>query len=108
MNLSFVRPDSVFPNINKFTCHNQDCELPSDQCPINIAIQANQRASVCVYVEVLFNGTQKSPLLLCSSGGDCEQVMKNDPILIESNSKYWMYDSKALARHERRNHQIFW
>lgn len=54
MNLSFVRPDSVFSNINEFTCHNQDCEFPSDQRPINIAIQANQTASVCVYVEVLF------------------------------------------------------
>jgi hypothetical protein len=53
MNLSFVRSDSIFPNINEFTCHNQNCELPSDQCPINIAIQANQTASVCVYVEVL-------------------------------------------------------
>lgn len=61
MNLSFVRPDSIFPNINEFTCHNQDCELLSSQCPINIAIQANQAASVCVYVEVLFKSVNFTP-----------------------------------------------
>ena len=56
-------------------------ELLSDQCPINIAIQANETASVCVYVEVLF----KSVTFMPSTSADVAcPYSKKQPLTILS------------------------